>query len=131
MRGSEGDPEMNREALADHVLLSHFIIYVENHLQEPLPIKRLAEVLSTTPKHLSWVVNHQLDLPVPTYIRRRRIREAAKAVRSTDTPMRDIAHRFQFTHQHYFSTLFRREFDLSPTAYRRLFYGSSQGKDSM
>ena len=54
-----------------------------------------------------------------SYIRERRLSQAAQALRSTPRPILDIALQFHFDSQPSFSRAFKKQFGKTPAVYRR------------
>lgn len=105
-----------------------FVAYVDMHLTSTLSVEQIAEALHVSGDHLSTAVNHHLHRTIPTYIMRRRVEEAAVLLVQTEQPIGRIAERFQFTRQHYFSTVFRQHFQCSPSAYRQRHWEAQHGE---
>ncbi|WP_298789210.1 helix-turn-helix transcriptional regulator [uncultured Marinococcus sp.] len=103
-------------------LIVEFMSYVDAHLTSSLSVDELARALHVSSDRLSAEVNHHLQRTIPTYIMRRRVEEAAVMLAQTEESIRGIAEHFQFTRQHYFSTVFRQRFQCSPSAYRQRYW---------
>ena len=100
-----------------------------SHEPSSLSVDELARALHVSSDRLSAEVNYHLQRTIPTYIMRRRVEEAAVMLAQTEEPIRGIAEHFQFTRQHYFSTVFRQRFQCSPSAYRQRYWEAQHEED--
>jgi AraC-like DNA-binding protein len=98
--------------------LQRAIDYMEAHLEEDVDLARLAKEACYARSHFIWLFECATGLSPMDYLRRRRLAEAAAAIRSGADIM-DTALRFRFSSQDAFTRSFRNELGLPPGMYRR------------
>ena len=92
---------------------------VLNLSEDSLSVSRCADQLFVTPKHLSETVSHDLGMPPSEFIQRALVAEAQKLMRSTDWPVKEIAHLLGFQDASYFGRLFKKISGQSPSAFMK------------
>lgn len=100
------------------------IDFVEARLEGDLRLARVAGHLGYSPCYLHRGFRRALGVPLMTYVRRRRLTAAARALCASDEPVVDIALRFGFGSQQSFTTAFTAGYGMPPGAWRtrRSFY---------
>ncbi len=98
------------------------ISYIEAHLRDPeLNPARVAQACRITPRYLHHLFTSESET-VTQYIQRRRLEECARAL--IDAPVRsrlvtEIAFDYGFNSLTHFGRVFRNQYGLTPSAYRR------------
>jgi AraC-like DNA-binding protein len=106
-----------RERLGNHVL-RRIRDYVETRLADELNVERMAEVANLSPAHFARAFTETVQLTPFRYVMSRRLARARELLEHTDRSALDIALDVGFkTHSH-FTSLFRREYGLTPRAVR-------------
>ena len=95
------------------------IDFIETRLTEPLPLVRVAEAACLSPYHFSRVFRALIGETMTSYVRRRRLTEAARRLTARDDRLIDLAIAYGFESQAAFSRAFKRQFGVPPGAYRR------------
>ncbi len=95
------------------------IDYIETRLTEPLPLARLAGAVHLSPYHFSRMFRAIVGESVTSYVRRRRLTEAARRLIVGDDRVIDLAVTYGFDSQAAFSRAFKRQFGVPPGQYRR------------
>ena len=93
--------------------------YMKDHRSEPLTLGRIAEALHISPYHLHRVFKRVTGLTPMAYLVKHRLTVAQQLLTDTELTMTDVGATVGFTSSAHFSTVFRKEFGQSPTAYRR------------
>jgi len=93
---------------------------IENGIGGPLSVAEIAERVGVSHNHLTNLFRQAYGLTVVGYIRRRRCERAGYLLRHTSLPVLAVARQVGIHDPHYFNKLIRREFGLSPTAYRSI-----------
>ena len=93
--------------------------YVEQHLQEPLTVKTLAEALGLAPTYLSALFKRETGVALSEHIRRVRVDNARLLLQYTDFTCLEIADYLCFASESHFSQVFRQYTGETPTEYRR------------
>ncbi|MFA5006581.1 MAG: AraC family transcriptional regulator [Candidatus Izemoplasmatales bacterium] len=92
--------------------------YIENHLFEEITLEDLSAYSHYSKFHLSREFNKMVGTSIPEYITRRRLSNAAIMIFETDKTISYIANTHGYNSDKYFSTVFKKNFGVSPSAYR-------------
>ncbi len=88
---------------------------------ESLSAATLARALRCNPDYLGRVFRQTFDITLTEAIHRQRITAAERLLLSAELPLARIAERCGFGDSAYFRRLFRRQWGMTPAAYRRLY----------
>jgi len=94
------------------------IRYMESTYQQPLVVSELAEQAHMELNHFIRTFKKFTGKPPLQYLQELRLHAACSYLSTTDMPMQIIARASGFPNQHYFSKLFKKRYDRSPSAYR-------------
>ncbi|QGH59800.1 helix-turn-helix domain-containing protein [Serratia proteamaculans] len=104
----------------DRVNIIHDLLdWIENHLDQPLLLDNVAAKSGYSKWHLQRMFRSTTGHALGSYIRERRLSQAAQALRSSPRPILDIALQFHFDSQPSFSRAFKKQFGKTPAVYRR------------
>jgi transcriptional regulator GlxA family with amidase domain len=95
--------------------------FVLEHLDEPLPVERLADAVGMSPRTLSRWCRAHLDESPADLVRRVRVDEARRLLEETDLPIKDISARTGLGDVSTMWRLFVQHFGVTPTEYRGRF----------
>ena len=110
-RAPEGPPPRAwLDEVADHL---------HDRLFERVTLAELAAVAGVHRTHLVRAFRARYGVSVGVYLRRERVRWAARELRATDAPIADIALQAGFADQSHFTRTFTRHMGVSPGRYRR------------
>jgi AraC-like DNA-binding protein len=98
---------------------SDVIEMIQNHLNEPLPIERLARFSHLNPTYFSNLFSRLMGVSPVQYINKRRVEESQKLLLSTDHTLYKIARSVGFADEYYFSRIFKKIVGISPDRYRK------------
>jgi len=101
-----------------HARLQCVADHLASHLDEPMPLDRLAEVASLSPFHFHRLWTAMVGETVASSIRRLRLERAAHQLRASAAPVTDIALAAGFAEAQAFARSFRAAAGASPSAYR-------------
>lgn len=104
--------------MKDKSIVEKAVSYIENHLNEDLPLDMLAEKLHYSKFYLERAFAENMNCTVYQYIKRRRLTEAARELVETDKPIVDIALDAHYNSQQAFTLAFRQVYLCSPQVYR-------------
>lgn len=99
--------------------LERAIIYIEGHLGEPIKVEDVAHEAGYSYYHLTRQFQAVLGENIGSYIKGRRLAEAAKRLVYTDQRIIDIAMEFGFESSESFSRAFKDMYRMSPSVYRK------------
>lgn len=94
-------------------------LYAETHLHEPLTVDTLAKQAGLSRYHFSRLFAAQTGLAPAAWIIEQRVREAARLLRGTRLPLKEIAEHCGFPNANYLCRVFRRHSGMPPASYRR------------
>jgi len=92
--------------------------HIENSLTTPLCLEELAGSVSVSKEYLRQLFREEFGESITQYIIRRRIDLAAQLLHTTHDPIREIAAQTGFANEYYFSRLFRKVREMSPSEWR-------------
>lgn len=95
--------------------------YVEEHLDETIPLSKLAELARLSQFYFSRAFKESLGLPPHRYHIMRRIERAKSMLANATTSVTEIGLAVGFSETSSFTSAFRKMTGLTPTAYRRSF----------
>jgi AraC family ethanolamine operon transcriptional activator len=93
--------------------------YMRAHLDEPMTLKDLCQILNTSSSPLNYGFQEVFGLSPMAYLKRLRLHAAHKTLKTSDptiTTVQDIAHHFGFWHTGRFSQEYRQLFGELPSA---------------
>jgi len=85
-----------------------------------ISLKTQAQKLNVSPSYLGTIFKQQTGYYFNDYLAEARLKYAAKLIQTTDMKMKDIVDKVGFSSQTYFNRTFKRYYNISPVAYRRL-----------
>ncbi len=99
-------------------LLNGILDYIHHHYDEPLTVLRLSEQFYISPSHLSHLFKTHLQKGVIAYCNEYRITKAKMLLRSGKAPITEVANEVGFDDINYFSRVFKKLTDKTPSAFR-------------
>ncbi|EEA2718301.1 AraC family transcriptional regulator [Salmonella enterica subsp. enterica serovar Urbana] len=96
--------------------------WIEQHLNQPLPLSRLATKAGCSIRYLSICFRRACGLSVGAYIQKRRLTVASTLLRITRRSTTEIALIYQFSHLSSFTRAFKKQFGQPPQAFRQAWY---------
>lgn len=97
--------------------------YIGSNCERALQVREIAQQVGTHPIYLTRLFRQRLGCNVSAFVRRERLRRAAELLAGTDRPPAQVAAAVGFADQPHFCRTLRKEFGLTPVAYRTLFRG--------
>ena len=95
------------------------IDYIEDHLSEELSLDELAKRAFLSKFHYHRVFHQLTGETVMTYIRKRRLTEAARELSESSVKIMELAMKYQFGSSESFSRAFKRIFHTSPWTFKQ------------
>jgi AraC-like DNA-binding protein len=108
-----------RTGQPDQPAIERAQLFAEQHLHEPLTVAALANQADMSRYHFTRLFTAHTGLPPAAWIIEQRVREAARLLRGTQLPLKDIATRCGFPNANYLCRVFRRHSGMPPASYRR------------
>ena len=99
-------------------MVSQAIFYIEDHLDEPLDLDTMAEKTCCSKYHLHRLFAKSAGMTLHSYVRRRRLTEAARMLVFSEKPVLEIALESGYESQQAFSDVFREMYKITPARFR-------------
>ena len=93
--------------------------YIEDHYEMPITLEELAHHVHLHPNYLCALFREETGKTVVDQINWVRVHAASKLLRSTDLPVGQVAAKCGFQSANYFSRIFRKYLDATPSQYRK------------
>jgi AraC-like DNA-binding protein len=103
----------------DRLGIAEAIRYAEEHFSGPLTLEALARKAAMSMSKFTAIFRTHTGLSAASYIRRLRMNQAMYLLKNTTEPLSDIAGMVGYKHQSRFSTLFREQFGVMPSEFRK------------
>lgn len=98
--------------------------YILEHLAEPFPVERLAEIAGTSPRSIARIFVKELGTTPHEYVESVRLDQARNLLEGTDRAMKAVAFDCGFTTPEQMRTAFQRRLGITPVRYRESFRGN-------
>ncbi|MGB0920510.1 MAG: AraC family transcriptional regulator [Alphaproteobacteria bacterium] len=93
--------------------------YLETHLENSVTLDDVATIADVSRFHLTRAFGYAVGCTPITYLRRRRLSEAAKALATGSDTILNVALQFDYNSHEAFTRAFRDQFGITPTDIRR------------
>lgn len=94
------------------------IAYIDQHYLSNISLSDLAEHFYLSKEHLSRLFKKETGQNLFSYIMDLKLTEAKRLLKTTDMTLDDIAYQLGFSNGNYFSKVFKKNCQLSPSEYR-------------
>lgn len=105
--------------MRDDNVMKKIVSYIEEHLEEDLPLDRIAEALSYSKFYIARTFAEETGGTVYKYIQGRRLTLAAEKLVYTREPIIEIAYGAHYSSQQAFTLAFGRLYQCTPQSYRK------------
>jgi AraC-like DNA-binding protein len=89
-------------------------------LGQRIALGEISRAVGVSPYHLCRIFQRQVGMPIHRYLNRLRLRTSLLWVAEADRSLSEVALNLGYSSHSHFSDSFRREFGLSPSAFRRV-----------
>lgn len=93
-------------------------VYVANHIFEPITLKKVAEYCGVTTPYLSSIFKEEMGMNFGKYVRREKMKMAAKLLTDTDYSILEISDFMSISSSSAFGVQFKDIFGMTPSEYR-------------
>ena len=93
--------------------------FVQAHLEQDLSLESLAHQTGFSPYHFTRLFRHATGESPHQFVLRQRIERARHLLKERDVPLAHVARESGFADQSHFTQVFKRQFGLTPRAYRQ------------
>ena len=94
--------------------------YIDDHLREKISLNQLAQAAWYSPWHSARLFKEATGMAPFSYLRQRRLSEAARRLYQHDRKIVDVAFDFVFDSHEGFTRAFSRQFGMNPQEFRRI-----------
>ena len=101
--------------------LGELQLWILDHLEEDLPLERLAHAAGMSARHFSRRFKHQMGATPAAYVGRLRLEEARRRLESGAASLKDVARTCGFADEQNLRRAFRRHMGVAPSEYRERF----------
>ncbi len=108
---------LSKESMENH-LVSQVIQIIEENTYNRITVDQICKKLNYSRAYLSKIFRSASDYTILEYILHHKIREAKKLIREEKHNFSQISYLLAFDNPHYFSTVFKRISNMSPTEYK-------------
>ena len=93
--------------------------FVETHFAEPITIDDIAASSHVSRRHFFRLFEQAVGMGPKEYLKKVRLRKAAEMLLTTKANVTEVAYACGFNDSNYFSTLYHKEFGVSPSRFKR------------
>lgn len=93
--------------------------FIENHFAEPITIDDIAACCHVSRRHFFRLFEHAVGIAPMEYLKKMRLQKAAAMLLTTKANVTEVAYACGFGDSNYFSTLYHKEFGISPSRFKR------------
>ncbi len=107
-------------------IVAEALSYIASHLRDRLSVDRIAWEIAASKRSLQRRFEATLGRPVSDEIRRLRLEKAKRLLGDPERQIKEIARMTGFGAAEYMTKVFRRELNITPTAYRKQVMGKKE-----
>lgn len=93
--------------------------FIENHFAEPITIDDIAACSHVSRRHFFRLFEQAVGLAPMEYLKKVRLQKAAAMLLTTNSNVTEVAFACGFNDSNYFSSLYHKEFGMSPSRFKR------------
>ena len=99
-------------------LISKTLSILEENFTGEVSLSSVAKELHVSEGHLSKLFHREMDIPFSNYINQLRIAKSKELLQNTNMTISEIAFAVGYNHQNYFTRVFKRLSNISPSVFR-------------
>ncbi|MBQ5840456.1 MAG: helix-turn-helix transcriptional regulator [Clostridia bacterium] len=103
------------EASPNTALVADVKKFINANLHKKINVQQLAKAFYVTPKHLGQVFRREVGEGIVQYTKRKKVEKALLLIKTKEYNITQISQMLGFDNIHYFSTVFKEYYGLSPT----------------
>ena len=104
--------------------------YIDEHIEEELSLKRVAQAFYLSTSYLSRLFKNKAGMNFSEYVSMRKIERAKALLTETDLSVAEISRQLNYPEQNSFSRFFKSKVGIPPQTYRTLNTGTAREKRS-
>lgn len=102
-----------------HVGMNKVFHYINNHLDRPITVRELAEVMCVSPDHFSRLFKNVNGMPPNRFVQMKRIERAQTLLLLSDLSIKEVAEAVGIPNLSQFSKLFHKMAGVAPRSFRK------------
>ncbi|RDY26035.1 helix-turn-helix domain-containing protein [Romboutsia weinsteinii] len=110
--------KINSRVINCRIEIKKVIEYINNNLGKKLALESLAKIVNMNESYLSRIFKDELGMTISDYIKKTRLEKAKELLKENDMRVKDVAITIGIQDQLYFSRLFTKFFNMTPSEYR-------------
>ena len=114
--------QINSKVIGCRREIKKLIEYINNNLEKKLNLEILAKVVNMNESYLSRIFKDELGMTISDYIKNTRLEKAKELLKDKDMRIKDVSISVGIQDQLYFSRLFTKFFNMTPSEYRERYY---------
>lgn len=99
--------------------VNHALQYIYDHIDQKITLQELANHLDVSVSYLGRLFRNSVGTSVNAFITSTKMQQASHFIQNTTLSVQQIAQKFGYTDQFYFSRQFKKEFGRSPLKFRQ------------
>jgi len=115
----EGEMQMKHQLMISHPAVEQAQRFIQQHLNEPITLAKLAQVVAVSPAHLVRLFRAQLHTTPMAYLWNQRVAKGFELLEQTGLTVNTIAERCGFQTRYHFSRRVRQTIGYGPQEVRR------------
>ncbi|SCP97400.1 response regulator transcription factor [Anaerobium acetethylicum] len=92
--------------------------YIREHMMDSINIPDIAKELNFNPQYLMRAFKNKTGFSIGDYITKARMETARQILKDTKIPIKDVANMIGYADYAYFTRVFKKEYETSPSEYR-------------
>jgi len=108
----------SRESMENH-LVSQMMQFIDENIYKSISVSQICKNLSYSRTYLAKIFKQTTDYTILEYILIQKIKEAKKLIREGNLNFAQISDKLSFENPHYFSRVFKRITNMTPTDYKK------------
>ena len=121
--------QSNLSRLIRNQLYVEMLYYISENYHQQITMQTLSRHLNFSVSTLSHIFKKNCSKSLPEYVEILRLKEAKQLLRESNTAITEISNMLGFCSSNYFSTVFKKHFDITPRQYRLKFTSLSEEED--
>lgn len=107
---------INLKSTNPHVL--KIVRYIDEHITEKMSLKSISNEIGLTKEYTAYIFKKQTNKTITNYINERKMLLAKELMLCNKVSLNDLSAYLGYENYNYFSRLFKRHFDITPTNFK-------------
>ena len=103
---------------SEHYIIDYIKKYVQLHYAQPITIEKIAQYFGYNKAYISHLFSRQSGETITQYMNKVRLESARQSLLTTSGNIKEIAYQNGFTDEKYFTRLFSKTYQVSPSVYK-------------